>query len=117
MPIRVLIVEDRARSRKALAALLQTCAELEVVGEATNGEQALDLVEHYHPDVVLMDVQMPQLDGIQATRAIKERWPEVRVIVLTMYRKYRGEAHRAGADAFLEKGCPANDLLAEILAG
>jgi DNA-binding NarL/FixJ family response regulator len=86
-----------------------------VVGEASDGEQAISLVEKTRPDVVLMDARMPIIDGLEATRLIKKRWPEVKVIVLTVYTTYRGAARAAGADAFVVKGAPPEELLEAIL--
>jgi DNA-binding NarL/FixJ family response regulator len=113
---RVLIVDDRSRSRKGLRALLSTNAQLEVVGEAKNGVEAVVLAEDLHPDVILMDVRMPIMSGVDATQKIKDRWPEIKVIVLSMYRKHLEEAQDAGADIFLEKGCPPQELIEAILS-
>jgi DNA-binding NarL/FixJ family response regulator len=88
---------------------------VEVVGEADNGRQAVQLVEQCQPDVVLMDALMPGMDGLEATRLIKDKWPEVKVVVLTMYARYRSQALAAGADAFLVKGCPDEELLEAIV--
>ena len=81
--IRVLIVDDHAGVRRALSIFLEEWDDLELAGEADNGKTALDLVERLHPDVVLMDLVMPVMDGIQATQAIREAYPNVQVIVLT----------------------------------
>ena len=113
--IRVLIADDLFTSRNGLKALLATQLEIEIVGEAADGREAVELVEQCRPEVVLMDVRMPSMDGLQATRIIKDRWPEVKVIVLTMYSSHQAEALAAGADAFLVKGCSAEDLLEAIL--
>jgi DNA-binding NarL/FixJ family response regulator len=110
MQTRVLIADDRARSRSGMRALLDLQPEIEVVGEAADGRETVRLVEERQPDVVLMDVKMPVMDGLEATRRIKEQWPEVRVVLLTIHPGYRAEALAAGADAFLVKGCPARDL-------
>lgn len=115
--IRVLIADDYARSRSGLRALLATCPEVEVVGEAVNGQEAIHQVAECHPDVVLMDARMPMMDGMEATRQIKRRWPKVKVVIFTIYTRYRTEALAAGADAFLIKGCPGKELLATILNG
>jgi DNA-binding NarL/FixJ family response regulator len=115
--MRVLIVDDRSRSRLGLRALLATQPGIEVIGEAGDGREALRLVEEGRPDAVLMDAKMPGVDGLTATRLIKERWPEVRVIVLTMYGTHRADAMAAGADAFLVKGCLTDELLAAIEEG
>lgn len=113
--IRVLITDDRSRSRKGLRALLSTNPQLEVVGEAGNGAEAVKLAEELQPDVILMDVRMPVMSGVEATQTIKHRWPNVRVIVLSMYRRHLDEAKDAGADTFLEKGCPPQELIEAIL--
>ena len=115
--IRVLIVDDRLSSRNGLKALLVTQPGIEIVGEAADGREAIELVAECRPDVVLMDVRMPLMDGLEATRIIKDRWPEAKVIVLTMYPSHQDEALAAGADAFLVKGCAAEELLAAILKG
>ncbi|NIM92255.1 MAG: response regulator [Anaerolineales bacterium] len=112
--IRVLIADDRPRSRKGMKALLSTWSEVEVVGEVLNGHEAVDFCEIHKPDVVLMDAQMPVKDGIKATRCIKDKWPEIKVIVLSIYRTYEEDAREAGADAFFEKGCPTKWLLNAI---
>jgi DNA-binding NarL/FixJ family response regulator len=114
-PTRVLIADDRPRSRDGLKVLLATWPETEVVGEASNGQEAVRLVEESRPEVVLMDATMPVMDGLEATGIIKDRWPEVKVIVLTIHASSRMDALAAGADAFLVKGCPAADLLRAIL--
>ena len=115
-PIRVLITDDHARSRNSLRALLATWPEVEVVAEAANGQEAMYQVEERQPDVVLMDARMPLMDGFEATRLIKNKWPGVRVIMLTLYARYKTEALAAGADAFLVKGCPDEKLVGAILA-
>jgi DNA-binding NarL/FixJ family response regulator len=123
--IRLLIADDAPRSRNGLRALLATfrlnnmtvrpAPEVEVVGEAADGQEAVRMVEQCRADVVLMDARMPTLDGLTATRLIKKRWPKVKVVVLTLYDSYRAEALAAGADAFLLKGCPPEELLEAIL--
>ncbi len=112
--IRLVIADDRPRSRDGLRALLATWPKIEVIGEAADGREAVLLVGEHRPGVVLMDARMPVLDGLEATRLIKSRWPQVRVVVLTMYSAYQKDAMAAGADAFLIKGCPPEELMRAI---
>ncbi len=114
-PTRVMIVDDRRRSREGLQALLATTPEVKVVCEAMDGNEAVRLADEFQPDVVLMDVKMPGKDGLEATREIKRAHPQMKIILLTMYINHRQEALAAGADAFLIKGCPAEQLLGSIL--
>ena len=107
---RVLIVDDQRPTRQGLRALLAFMPDVEWVGEAANGHEAVNLVTELRPDVVLMDVRMPVMDGLEATRRIKSQRPEVRVIILTMYAEYQAEALAAGADVFLVKGGPSEAL-------
>jgi len=113
-PIRVLIADDSARTREGLRVLFATWPEITVVGEAADGQEALRLVGESRPDAVLMDLQMPVLDGVQATQRIKQQWPAVTVIVLTMYPTEQSAALSAGADAFVIKGGPPERLLAAL---
>jgi DNA-binding NarL/FixJ family response regulator len=110
-PIRVLIADDSARARDGLRALLVIWPEIDVIGEAPNGELAVRMAEELRPDVVLMDLQMPVLDGVQAIRVIKRRWPAMTVIALTMYTTEQDAALQAGADAFILKGSDPTRLL------
>ena len=112
---RVLIADDRPHSRRGLRAVLNLRSEIVVVGEATDGEEAVRLAEALRPDVILMDAKMPRLDGVEATRSIKERWPQIRVVLLTIHAGYRADALASGADAFLVKGCTGEELVAAIL--
>src|SRR5512142_50081 len=95
--VRVLIGDDEVRARRSLKALLNTWPEIDVVGEAADGQEVVRLVEERRPDVVLIDIRMPILDGLDATRMIKSRYPGSRVIVLTMYADHRADALAAGA--------------------
>ena len=113
-PTRVLIADDSARARDGLRALLTIRPEIEVVGEASNGQDAVRMVAECRPDVVLMDLHMPVLDGIQATQLIKQQWPAVTIVVLTMYAVEKSAALAAGADAFLIKGSAPDRLLAAL---
>ena len=122
---RILICDDEPRARQALKALLLTrevtcqdesSSRIHVAAEARAGNEAVQLVETILPEVVVIDALMPGMDGMEATRFIKKKWPQVRVIVLTMYPDQRTAALDAGADAFLLKGCLAETLIETILS-
>jgi CheY-like chemotaxis protein len=114
--IRVLLVDDHSVVRQALAHLLNEAADIEVVGEAPDGQTAIDLARELVPDVVTMDISMPGMNGIEATRRIHAEFPAVRVIGLSMFSEDERaeEMHRAGAAAYLTKSGPADALLAAI---
>lgn len=114
--IRVMIVDDHAMVRRGLAAFLRVQADLELVGEACNGEEALLVCERVRPDVVLMDLLMPRMDGMAATRAIRKQWPRVQVIALTSFqeRELVQEALQAGAISYLLKNVSALELAGAI---
>jgi DNA-binding NarL/FixJ family response regulator len=108
--IRVLIADDRRHSRNGLRVLLNSWPSVEVVCEAFDGLEAVQLVDDHQPDVVLMDVRMPVMDGLEATRLIKSKWPAIKVILLSICAQYRAEATAVGADGFFVKGCPTEEL-------
>lgn len=114
----ILISDDHAVVREGLAAMLSRRAEMQVVAEASNGTQAVALALQHKPDVLLMDLRMPQMGGVEAIRAIRAEWPEARVIVLTTYDGdediYR--ALQAGAKGYLLKDTPREELLEAIRA-
>jgi len=114
--IRILLVDDQALFREGLRTLLSIHADLEVVGEAANGEEALRLAGDLHPDVVLMDLRMPVLDGVTATRRLSAARPGCRVIVLTTFDddEYVFEGLRAGAMGYLLKDTPSEKLVEAI---
>ena len=116
--IRILLVDDQALFREGLSTLLSVQPDLEVVGEAGNGEEALRVAASLHPDVVLMDLQMPVLDGVAATRRLRAAQPECRVIVLTTFDdgEYVFEGLRAGAVGYLLKDAPSEKLVEAIRA-
>ena len=113
---RLLIADDRARTRRALMAVLATRAEFELVGEAADGDEALVVVERLQPDVVIIDLRMPRLDGITATALIKARWPRIRVVAHSLADELRDEALAAGADAFVAKGAPVAELFDALMS-
>jgi NarL family two-component system response regulator LiaR len=114
--IRILLVDDHALFRQGLASLLASEEGFRVVGEARDGREALRYALEIKPDIILMDIQMPGIDGVQATREILREWPEARVIVLTMYRQdaYVFEAVKAGARGYLLKDVDARELIESI---
>jgi len=115
-PIRVLIVDDDALVRAGLAMMLGSAPDLEVVGEAEDGTQVVAAVQANRPDVVLMDIRMPELDGLEATRRILAADPDARVLVLTTFDldEYVYEALRAGASGFVLKDDPPEQLLEAV---
>ena len=111
---KVLITDDRLTSRKGLRALMLTQPDIQVIGEAANGELAIEFIKKVQHDVVIMDAFMPGMNGLEATRIIKKKWKDVRVVILTLHEDIREEALASGADAFLVKGCPPDKLIEEI---
>ncbi len=115
--VRVLIVDDMPQVRQDLRLLLQLSGKLEVVGEAADGNEAVAQVDAQHPDVVVMDLEMPRLDGCEATRRIKASRLPCRVIALTVHGEpaARERAKQAGVDDFVEKGAPTSALVSAIM--
>jgi DNA-binding NarL/FixJ family response regulator len=109
------VADDQPRARQSMKALLGAWSEVEEVCEAASGREAVRLVEAFHPDVALIDVRMPDMDGLEATRLIKEQWPQVKVILLSMYAEYETAAMAAGADAFVAKDDLAKKLRTMLL--
>jgi NarL family two-component system response regulator LiaR len=114
--IRILIVDDHNMVRTGLRAYLTQERDLEVVGEARNGQEALELCEEVQPDVVLMDLIMPELSGAEATRIIRRQWPQIQVIALTSFQRQElvQDALQAGAIGYLLKNVSGEDLAAAI---
>ena len=126
-PVRVVLVDDQQLVRVGFRRILETEPDIEIVGEASDGDEALEVVRWRHPDVVLMDIQMPVMDGLEATRRLLEPDPATpastagtppKVIILTTFEldEYVFEALRAGASGFLLKNAPPEDLVAAIHA-
>ncbi len=111
--IRVLLVDDHTILRAGVRLLIDGEADMGVVGEATNGEEALRLVESLRPNVVLMDLAMPGMNGLEATRSVKASFPEIQVLVLTMHRsdEYFFEILKAGASGYVLKSAETGQLL------
>src|SRR5512135_3199601 len=111
-PIRVLIVDDHGMVRKGLMAYLGNRPDICVVGEARDGREAIRQVEQFHPDVLLMDLVMPEMGGVAATRTIHQRWPQVQVIALTSFQEKEmvQDALQAGAIGYLLKNVSGDEL-------
>jgi DNA-binding NarL/FixJ family response regulator len=114
--IRVAVADDQALVRSGFVVLLRSCADIEVVGEAADGRDAVEVAQTERPDVFLMDIRMPEMDGLEATRAIVDRGLETRVLILTTFDldEYVYGALRAGASGFLLKDTLPDDLLSAV---
>ncbi len=114
--IRIVIADDQRLMRDGLHAMINSTEGMEVVGLAENGQRTLELVIRHEPDLVLMDIQMPELDGIAATRMIRQRHPQTRILILTTYAEddYIIDALLNGASGFLYKDLPAETIISSI---
>jgi DNA-binding NarL/FixJ family response regulator len=114
--IRILLADDQSLIRRGLRALLKTDAELEVIGEAENGLESVSLAETLQPDLVIMDIRMPVMDGVAATQEICQRCPQIKVLVLTTFDdcEYVSQALRSGASGYLLKDTPFEELTQTI---
>jgi len=112
--VRILIADDQQRTRKSLKALLSTSLPETEIWEAADGAEALRLADDIRPQLVVMDIRMPEMDGLDATRGIKSRWPEIKVLVLSLYEGLQEEARAAGADLFVSKGESPERLLCAL---
>jgi NarL family two-component system response regulator LiaR len=118
IPIRVLIVDDHAMVRTGLATFMEVLDDLDLVGQAADGREAVALCGRLQPDVVLMDLRMPEVDGVTATRIIRERWPETQVLALTSFQEQDlvRAALQAGAVGYLLKNVSMDDLSEAVRA-
>jgi DNA-binding NarL/FixJ family response regulator len=116
MSIRVLVVDDQELVRAGFIMILSSQDDIDVVGEASNGSAAVEAVSRLQPDVVLMDIRMPIVDGLEATKTIKSRHTDVRVLILTTFDpdEYVYKALQAGASGFVLKDIPPQELLAAV---
>jgi two-component system response regulator NreC len=114
--IRVLIADDHTIVRSGVRLLLESWQDIEVVGEATNGQEAIDLTVKFQPDIILMDIAMPVIDGLEATHHIKSHWPQVQILVLTMHRsdEYFFEMLKAGASGYILKAAGTEELVKAV---
>lgn len=118
MMIKVLLVDDQSLIRQGLKALLELEPDIEIVGEAENGEQAINLVAKLQPDVILLDIRMPIMDGVAATREIQKRFVKTKILVLTTFDddEYVSAAMQNGAMGYLLKDTPSEELAVAIRA-
>ena len=116
--IRVLLVDDHAIMRDGIGALINLQDDIEIVGEASEGKEAIEKARELVPDVVIMDISMPEMDGLEATRRIKKKNPSVKVLVLTQHdnREYILSTIKSGSDGYLPKRALGSELVAAIRA-
>lgn len=113
---RVLIADDHALFRQGLRSLLETMEQVEVVGEAENGQEVIEMAGSLCPDIILMDIGMPGYDGLEATSRIKARYPQIKILIISMHadHPFVRQALKAGASGYLFKGAPFHDLKAAL---
>lgn len=114
--IKILIADDQELIRESLKIVLDMNADMKVVGLAENGQKVLDLLNKNRPDIILMDIRMPELDGVLCTKIVKEKFPNVKIIILTTFDddEYVFYALKYGASGYLLKGCSVQELTAAI---
>jgi two-component system response regulator NreC len=115
-PIKLMLVDDHEIVRTGLRMMLEAEADLEIVSEAESGEEALELVSHNVPDVIIMDVSLPGIGGVEATRVLQDRYPDIKVLVLTIHEdeRYFFQMLNAGAAGYLPKRAAPTDLVTAI---
>ncbi len=116
--IRVLVADDHTIVREGVRLLLDAQPDIEVVGEAADGQEAVKMIRQFRPDLVVMDIQMPNLNGLEATREIKREFPQIQILALTMYEsdEYFFQVLNAGASGYVLKKAASADLLSAIRA-
>jgi DNA-binding NarL/FixJ family response regulator len=116
--LRIILAEDHETIRDGLKLLVNSQSDMEVVGEADNGRTALQLAEKFSPDVIVMDISMPELNGLQATKKLKDKCPQVKVLILTRHSEpgYLQELLQAGASGYVLKQSKSEELIRAILA-
>ena len=117
-PIRVALVDDHALVRDGIKALLAVMAPLEVVGEAESGAQAIEMVGRCQPDLLLVDISLRDMNGLELTRVLRSQYPSLKVLMLSMYDNYEyvSESVRAGASGYVLKNSPSREIIAAIEA-
>ncbi|NWL20390.1 response regulator [Pseudomonas umsongensis] len=117
-PIRVALVDDHALVRDGIKALLSVMAPLEVVGEAESGAEAIEMVGRCKPDLLLVDISLPDMNGLELTRVLRSQHPSLKVLVLSMYDNYEyvSESLRSGASGYVLKNAPSREIIAAIEA-
>ncbi len=113
---RILIVDDNPVLREGLKSILSQFSFFDIVGEAADGLEALNTAERLLPDLILMDISMPRMDGLTATKEIKKKWPGTKILVFTVHLtpEYLAAASKAGADGYLSKDSPRAELIQSI---
>ncbi|MGE8334798.1 response regulator [Pseudomonas laurylsulfatiphila] len=117
-PIRIALVDDHSLVRDGIKALLAVMSPLEMVGEAENGADAIDMVGRCQPDLLLVDISLPDMNGLELTRVLRSQYPSLKVLVLSMYDNYEyvSESVRSGASGYVLKNAPSREIIAAIEA-
>lgn len=118
LPDRIALVDDHSLVRDGIKALLAVMSPLEVVGEAENGADAIDMVGRCQPDLLLVDISLPDMNGLELTRVLRSQYPSLKVLVLSMYDNYEyvSESVRSGASGYVLKNAPSREIIAAIEA-
>lgn len=114
--IKLMLVDDQNLIREGLKMLLSLCEDIEVIGEASNGRELLNLLKNKLPDIILMDIRMPVMDGVEATKIIKEKYPDIKIIILTTFNEdeYIFEGLKNGADGYILKDVKFDEMVRGI---